>query len=184
MKKSLFPMFVMIAIVLSACAPAIHGLGGYTGAEYGAQATQIAKDAAAAKTQADTISGLDAQVKSLVADKGKLIDEETKITADEVALQSKLDNYQKMICTDRTWDEMMNKITVYQISKFTQNADLAKLESDTKVSFYLTQWLPIGTPADDALGYYMLTVDNYNGVALESKVGCVILDPAKWDVAK
>lgn len=179
MKKNLLITLLLVtAMALSSCAQAIHAMGGYTPEEYGAQATQIAvqagqiveKDAQIAKDAASA-----GKQDTKIADLEKLVKQLATAKAD---LQANLKDYQALVCPNHTWDDTIHNTQVWVLSD--GNADLASLENETKVHFFLTPWVPVGQNVDPKLGGWILTIDFYNGMALSSKEGCFILDPKKW----
>lgn len=183
-KTLLVAIFVMvISSIFSACG-GLNDVGLYTADQYNAQATQIASAKAITAADKATIKDLAGQIDAL-KDQAKLL--QTQINEMRKArdgANGDLAKYQKLVCSGHSWDEMQNKVTVWPITEVIGSKELLQIEKDTKVSFYLTQWRPLNQPVDESLGSWVLVVDTYSGIALDSGSGCVILDPAKWSIGK
>lgn len=180
MKKTVVMTSVVLALALalSSCSAAIKQLGGYTAEEYNAQATQAANLQKANE-------GLTGERDQWKGDYESLKALKDQLDQDKKALAAELGNYRELVCPDYDWDQVTNDIRVWFLSD--SNPNLVQVEKDTQVSFLVTQWLPLTVPEDTsgATGYWVLTYDAYNGIALDSAHGCVILNPKFWpDVAK
>lgn len=165
-KKLALTVLAIVLLVTMACDTLTHLVGGYTPDEYNAQATKIAEQSAKIDEQAANIAQDAETAKKLDVQLSELQAQVDQLNSDMAKLASDRDKYKDLVCTGHNWNEMMNDFQVWVISTETNNTALAKIEKETNVFFYLTQWVALGKPALDAANK------------------CVILDPAKWDVAK
>ena len=167
-KLSFLISICVLAVVSLSCAPVISALGGYTQEQYDAQTAKL--------------TDLTTQSDDLAAQNLDLQNEVEELNEAKSELMGELGSYQDLICNNRTWWEMMN-VSVWMLSE--GDDYLTQVEKDTQVSFFLTQWVQMGDPAPAHEDAWVLVVDYYSGIALNSLENCVILDPEKWpNIAK